>query len=398
MKYLAYAALAVLISITAGRAHAETPPGYFSLMGGYVFTDDVRGTDEGIAWHALVGKPLSERLSLEIGMYGQQSDLKALDKKDYALALGSDLRAMLAGSDRLGLFALGGLGIVYEDFVNAEEISPYLNLGIGALAGWSRFQFRLEGRYLAIFNDRHYPTESVIYEPRVNLGFQVSFGRAAVRFVDSDGDGVTDDRDACPGTPRGTPVDANGCPLSLDDDNDGVPNDRDACPGTPPGTLVDHVGCPVAIPVINPDSDNDGVPDSADLCPNTPPGFKVDATGCIVKEQTVIVLNNVAFEFDSSKLTHEARLVLDNVVAGLSAQPSVSVEIAGHTDSLGTQAYNLQLSQARAASVRNFLVSRGIDGSRLRSEGYGEFNPIDDNNTEEGRARNRRVEFKILTQ
>jgi OOP family OmpA-OmpF porin len=397
VKHLASAALVMLMCLSTGIAHADAPPNYFGLMGSYIFTDSARKTDDGAGWHVLYGSPVNRWLSVELNAFGQRAQLETIDEYDYAYGGGIDLRSMFAGSNRFGAFLLTGVGAVWEDYVNEEEISPYLNAGVGMLAGWSQFQFRLEGRYYATFNSEQYPGNSVLYDPRVNLGVQFSFGPGRVAVVDSDGDGVTDDRDACPNTPRGLSVDANGCPLSLDDDNDGVPNAQDACPMTPAGTLVDPSGCPVVVPPVSLDADNDGVLDSEDRCPGTPPGFRVDIHGCIVKEQTVVVLDSVAFEFDSAKLTHAARAALDRVYDGLSQQADISVEIGGHTDSLGSQSYNLNLSQQRATTVRNFLIARGFDASRLRAEGYGEFNPIADNNTEEGRAQNRRVEFKILT-
>ena len=119
--------------------------------------------------------------------------------------------------------------------------------------------------------------------------------------------------------------------------------------------------------------------------------------GCVRERQTVTVLRSVSFEFDSAKLTEEARRTLDRVAAGLKGQPSMRVEIAGHTDALGTEAYNLRLSRERATSVRDFLVDLGVAASRLDVKGYGESKPVADNETDAGRARNRRVNFSVLT-
>lgn len=132
--------------------------------------------------------------------------------------------------------------------------------------------------------------------------------------------------------------------------------------------------------------------------PGNAPGTVVDALGCPADEDGGGVLNTVHFEFDSAKLTREAREVLDRVATGLKNPPDLRIEIVGHTDALGTESYNLQLSLARAASVREFLISCGAEPTQLTHEGYGELRPIADNETEEGRARNRRVEFHILGQ
>lgn len=141
------------------------------------------------------------------------------------------------------------------------------------------------------------------------------------------------------------------------------------------------------------DTDGDGVPDSIDKCPNTPHGFKVDADGCII--QQTLVVRSVDFEFNSARLTAPSRDTLDEVAAGLAGQGSLNVEVNGYTDSVGSAAYNLKLSQQRADAVRDYLVSKGVDGSRLAARGFGKDNPIAANDTDEGRALNRRVEFEV---
>jgi OOP family OmpA-OmpF porin len=197
---------------------------------------------------------------------------------------------------------------------------------------------------------------------------------------DSDGDGVPDERDQCPNTPAGVAVDASGCPL--DTDGDGVPDYMDECPGTPAGVEVNASGCPL-------DSDGDGVPDYMDQCPNTPAGAEVNALGC----EADVVLRDVHFEFDSATLTSDAERVLDGVADKLSANENVSVRLEGHTDSIGSEAYNLDLSQRRAESVKEYLASQGVSPSRMRAIGYGEEQPIATNETAAGRAQNRRVEL-----
>jgi OOP family OmpA-OmpF porin len=180
--------------------------------------------------------------------------------------------------------------------------------------------------------------------------------------------------------PAGAAVDAEGCPL--DSDNDGVPDYRDQCPGTPAGVEVDANGCPL-------DSDNDGVPDYRDQCPNTPAGVEVNSLGC----PDSVVLQDVNFEFDSAQLTAEAQNVLDGVAERLVNNPDVRVRIEGHTDSVGSAQYNMDLSQARAESVTEYLATRGVESNRMMAEGFGEEQPIATNETAAGRAENRRVEL-----
>ena len=142
------------------------------------------------------------------------------------------------------------------------------------------------------------------------------------------------------------------------------------------------------------DSDGDGVPDNLDKCANTPQGFRVDADGCIIEQTTI--LRTVNFVFNSERLTAPAQDTLNGVAAALIGQPSLNVQIAGHTDSIGSEKYNQQLSQKRAASVRAYLISKGVSASNLQAKGYGESSPVASNDTKEGRAENRRVEFLVV--
>jgi OOP family OmpA-OmpF porin len=204
---------------------------------------------------------------------------------------------------------------------------------------------------------------------------------------DSDGDGVMDSADACPGTAAGTLVDARGCPR--DSDGDGVVDGDDACPGTPRGTPVDARGCPR-------DEDRDGVIDPRDRCPGTPSGVSVDASGCPEVGETLIRLDNIEFALDSAELSPAARRELDRAAGLLESQSSVRVRVEGHTDSSGSEAYNQGLSERRARAVVDYLIGEGIAAGRLEARGFGESQPIADNDSEAGRARNRRVDFVIV--
>ena len=211
--------------------------------------------------------------------------------------------------------------------------------------------------------------------------------------TDTDHDGVMDGKDRCPDTPRGAKVDANGCPV--DSDGDGVPDGVDKCPGTPRGTKVNSDGCPN-------DSDGDGVNDDRDRCPDTPHGTKVDANGCpeaapvFAPGKTTLVLEGVTFDTNSAHLTSASNAVLDRVAEALKANPDVRVEVGGHTDNTGTKAINNRLSTERAKAVKDYLVGKGVSASRLESKGYGSKEPIADNKTADGRAKNRRVELKKI--
>ena len=206
--------------------------------------------------------------------------------------------------------------------------------------------------------------------------------------LDSDGDGVPDSIDECPNTPIGVEVDAKGCPI--DSDGDGVPDYLDKCPNTPKGCKVDKDGCPI-------DSDGDGVPDCLDKCPNTPRDTKVDKNGCPIVGEELLILHGIKFAFDSAKVSDDSEAILEVAVTTLKKNPKMKVEIEGHTDSIGTAEYNLGLSQKRADSVKNHLISEGIGAERLQAVGKGEADPLVSNELKEGRARNRRVEFVVIS-
>jgi OOP family OmpA-OmpF porin len=208
--------------------------------------------------------------------------------------------------------------------------------------------------------------------------------------VDSDGDGVPDYLDKCPGTPQGVRVDARGCPI--DSDGDGVPDYLDKCPGTPKGVQVDSTGCPV-------DSDGDGVPDYLDKCPGTPKGVPVNAQGCPhegieVAGDEWMVRGTVLFAVNESAIQPGAHELLNKVAVYLRENPQYAVEIQGNTDNTGPMAWNMKLSEMRAESVKAYLVTQGVDAARLTTKGFGPNDPIVPNDTAANRAKNRRVDFK----
>jgi OOP family OmpA-OmpF porin len=164
----------------------------------------------------------------------------------------------------------------------------------------------------------------------------------------------------------------------------------DRCPNTIGGTAVDSSGCPA-------DGDKDGVPDAVDKCPGTPAGTEVDENGCTrlfkATGRTMVLLGANNFETGKAIMTPDSRTALKDVAAALISQPQTKVEVAGYTDATGSKKLNARLSQARADSVRAFLIENGVPASQLTAKGYGPANPIAPNNTPEGRAKNRRVEL-----
>ena len=217
--------------------------------------------------------------------------------------------------------------------------------------------------------------------------------------TDADGDGVCDGLDQCADTPKGATVDAKGCPS--DADGDGVLDGIDQCPNTLKGCTVDAKGCPL-------DSDGDGVCDGLDKCADTPAGSKVDVDGCPPSEVQLretelldtgmIRLQDVKFETAKSDILPESRHALDVVGEVLSKWPQLKIEVGGHCDSRGSDAYNLALSDRRVKSVRTYLLSHNpkLQASQMTARGYGESQPLVPNTSPENMAQNRRVEFTVL--
>ena len=214
---------------------------------------------------------------------------------------------------------------------------------------------------------------------------------------DRDGDGVYDDEDACPDNAGERSDDGlkNGCPPPPDRDGDGVIDDEDLCPDKPMGDNPDpsKKGCP------RPDSDGDGVFDDEDQCVDEPKGDNPHPTktGCPTVKDDAIVVDPIFFKTGKAELLPESIPVLQSVIEVLNLNPDIiKVRIEGHTDDQGRPASNLRLSRRRAKTVHDWLIKNGITRTRLESQGYGQTQPIAENDSEEGRAKNRRVMFVIV--
>ena len=244
---------------------------------------------------------------------------------------------------------------------------------------------------------------------------------------DTDGDGIPDARDMCPNVPGSK--ENSGCPFA-DRDNDGLRDDVDKCPDIP--GVVKNLGCPIddrdqdgvvdgsdpcpdeAGPIANlgcppgkgpngkldpnADRDMDGTPDVLDKCPNT--AGPRENSGCpIIAKQAQEILDittrNIYFDYDRAELRAESFRYLDNLAKWMKDHPEYNLYMGGHTDSRGSDAYNMELSKNRVFAVSYYLQDKGITGNRIRLEYFGESKPIADNVNEQGRQRNRRVETKF---
>lgn len=175
-----------------------------------------------------------------------------------------------------------------------------------------------------------------------------------------------------------------------DSDGDGVNDRDDRCPGSHPQETVDARGCPK-------DGDGDGVPDRLDRCPDTNPGVKVDEDGCArIGEIMATVKGPVFFDFDRSAIKPEASAKLGRLGKVLRDNPRIQLDVVGHTDNRGSERYNMALGQQRAESVQRYLVEQeGIAAERLEVKSMGESAPVASNDTAEGQTENRRVEFVV---
>jgi len=212
---------------------------------------------------------------------------------------------------------------------------------------------------------------------------------------DSDGDGITDASDACVVEPEDQDgyLDRDGCP-EPDNDLDGIVDVTDRCADEPEDIdgFRDTDGCPDL------DNDSDSIPDATDRCPNEP--GPVEEEGCPrvyenveVTTTHIRITQKVHFEFNRAVIQEVSFGLLNTVAQVLRDFPQIRIEVQGHTDSRGGDAYNQRLSQQRADAVREYLSRQGIDTSRMTARGYGEAQPIESNRTRQGRASNRRVEF-----
>ncbi len=247
---------------------------------------------------------------------------------------------------------------------------------------------------------------------------------------DRDGDAILDSVDACPdqpGLPSADPT-RNGCPPPPDRDHDGIPDDADACPDLagPPSDDPKRNGCPdcdgdkiihpldacpdvPGVPSEDPkkngcprDTDGDGIPDDQDACP-TEPGIRHPDpahNGCpvvAVRAGEIVIGEQVQFEVDQSVIKKESDALLDTIAKVLQEHLEIArIEVQGHTDNSGKAQHNKVLSASRAEAVKRALAKRGVAERRMVAKGFGQEKPIADNGTEEGRARNRRVQFVIL--
>ncbi|MFZ5757295.1 MAG: OmpA family protein [Pseudomonadota bacterium] len=338
---------------------AATAPQYIALLPYFAETDNDRGANHGPGLRLAYGRQLSghEHWYWETDVAGEVLETGINTQTDfYQTSLSTGLAWTLRERTRLTPYAIGSIGIAYNDVLpdSEDDISMVMSLGAGVVSG-SVFDNGLKLRAEARWQHDWFADE---YDDlHLMAGLEIPLGRT--RIVEKI-------------VIREVPVEKI--------------------------VEVEKV-VTVPVPVSEPpaDTDEDGVPDIRDRCPNTLKGLKVDANGCVTGTQT-LTLANINFESGSAVLTRNSLSALWALARALKDQPDLKVEIAGHTDSQGNDDFNLRLSQKRAEAVHEFLARQNIDPRRMRAAGYGESQPLAGNDTPAGRAMNRRVEFRTQEQ
>jgi len=373
-----------LLLATVAAGHAEVKAGAFSVtpfIGGYTFegNEDLKTAP---VYGIRGGYHFTQNLGLEGFFHYVRTESKSLAGTDVNVA-GYGIEALyhFFPGNRFVPFVAAGVGSTRYSAFDRNKITVDYGAGLKFFLT-DNLALRADVRHLLPFNDRY---NDLLY----TVGLNFSFGGAKKTVVaatraaepaaaavvevakDSDGDGVVDNLDRCPGTPSGVQVDKDGCPL--DSDGDGVPDYLDKCPGTPAGVKVDQDGCPP--PVVQ----------------KIVPQAAKPMEAAIVEKGRVTL--NVEFDFDKSIVKKKYHEEIAKLAAVMKKYPDLKITVEGHTDNVGGLIYNEKLSLRRADAVKNYLATKfGIEASRLNAKGYGEIRPIASNATKEGRQKNRRVE------
>lgn len=337
-------ATAAALALT-GIAHAGSDPGswYVAPRINGVWVDDGRKAEDDIGFGAALGKAISPKWNVELGADSSGHRRAGVDDRLRINTIDLNALRVFKREDRINPYLIAGIGQI-DTNAPSNDKDIYGKAGLGLMADIAKntskgtnLQLRGEMHVRKVFADAADLTDYV-----ASLGLLYSWGGSIAA----------------------------------------------------PAAAAIAAIAPAVVKPVDGDDDRDGVPNSRDKCPNTPAGAKVDSDGC---ECGDVVLRGVTFVTDSSEITPQGQLVLDSLVAGLQRRAGTKLEIRGHTDSVGSDAYNLALSQRRADSVKAYLVSKGLNAADLSTIGLGEMQHIATNDTAEGREQNRRVTLQALS-
>ena len=331
------------------------------------FFDSERNQDDSIGFALGVEYPLADRWSIASDFFSLDSDVKnSADESDvdyFRIGFNYHLNQINGWQPYAGI-GMGILEIEPSVFGPNDIEESAVDVGLG-VKRYINHNWLLRGDYKLIFGD-----ERGAHDSALTLGVAYVFGKRA----------------AAP-----SPAARTAAPATVaDSDNDGVPDSRDACRNSPAGQSVDSRGCEI-------DTDRDGVVDSRDNCPDTTANLAVDSDGCPILEVAQRRQElRVNFDYDRSEVKTQYDSEITDFAEFMEVYGNTNVVIEGHTDNRGSDEYNQALSERRANAVRDELVNEnGISSNRVSTVGYGEARPVSTNNTDAGRAENRRIEAVI---
>lgn len=374
-----------LTALAAATASAEVRPGAFTLspMVGYQGFDSNLNLDNSAAYGLGLGYNLTRNWAVELDTRYAPTEVDTAGGADVDM-LSVTVNALyhfMPEGNFVPYLALGVGGLQYDIDGGGNDEDLIANWGGGFKYSLGQnLDLRLDLRHVIDFRTDH----------RFNSQGDTAHNLSAMFGLNFQFGGNSGTPAMKPASPE--PMAAVAPPAApLDSDGDGVFDSADRCPGTPAGVRVDAVGCPA-------DTDGDGVPDYKDACLDTPKGTKVDDKGCPVEVKPVDSLAlHILFGVDKDQVTPFHYKELDKAFAFIQKYPGYPVVVEGHTDSTASDTYNQKLSERRAENVRKVLVEKyGVAAERITATGFGESRPAATNSTAFGREQNRRVVISIM--
>lgn len=405
--------LALISFMSPESARAEIRANSFTLTpaAGWLQFEENVGIESGVTEGLALGYNFTREWGGELtGTFTRtETTIGAIDTDIYT-ARADVLRHFFADGSIVPYMALGG-GFYGVEMNQSLDENLFADYGFGCkLFFTEQLALRIDARHVVVFAESGQRSYFNNLLATGGITWQFYGSESLERLSnDTDADGIVDAYDRCPATQSGEKVDASGCVIdphleehlriarevTSDGDLDGVPNNVDRCPNTPPNLAVNSLGCPA-------DSDGDGIFDIDDKCADTPRGSIVNSAGCTIMAfgapakidgSTVGGLAlNLEFLPQQSEILPAFEYDLAKAANFIKMHPNEYFLIDGHTDSVGSDEVNVEISLKRAESVRSYLVATyGIPAETLIARGFGEKQPIADNATQEGRMQNRRV-------